>query len=117
MQRQGRLCSRQRPELTLGQCCAGPGKAWTALEQGEFLFQLAKRKPSFIKVPVGLMDAIIGVLDFAGRLVPQWEVSRLGLSWHCSHLPVQHPGMRCAVESQGVQAPAGAARSVLRFKP
>ena len=53
---------------------AGPGKAWTALEQGEFLFDLAGRKPSFIKVPVGLMDAIINVLDFVGRVVPQWEV-------------------------------------------
>ena len=54
--------------------CTGPGKAWTALEQGEYLFQLAKRKPSFIKVPVGLLDGIIGILDFVGRVVPQWEV-------------------------------------------
>ena len=54
--------------------CTGPGKAWTALEQGEFLFQLAQRKPSFIKVPVGLLDGIIGILDFVGRVVPQWEV-------------------------------------------
>ena len=58
----------------LHEMCTGPGKAWTALEQGEYLFQLAKRKPSFIKVPVGLLDGIIGILDFVGRVVPQWEV-------------------------------------------
>ena len=53
---------------------AGPGKAWSALEQGEYLFQLAERKPSFIKVPVALMDGIIGFLDFLARIFPGLEV-------------------------------------------
>ena len=56
------------------QWAAGPGKAWSALEQGEYLFQLAERKPSFIKVPVALMDGIIGVLDFLARIFPGLEV-------------------------------------------
>ncbi|CAL5219283.1 g1086 [Coccomyxa viridis] len=53
----------------------GPGKAWSALEQGEYLFQLAERKPSFIKVPVALMDGIIGFLDFLTRMFPGLEDS------------------------------------------
>ena len=61
---------------------AGPGKAWSALEQGEYLFQLAERKPSFIKVPVALMDGIIGFLDFLTRILPGLEV-RLCF-WQCS---------------------------------
>lgn len=58
------------------QCVAGPGKAWSALEQGEYLFQLAERKPSFIKVPVALMDGIIGFLDFLARIFPGLEVGQ-----------------------------------------
>ena len=38
------------------------------------MFQLAERKPSFIKVPVALMDGIIGVLDFLARIFPGLEV-------------------------------------------
>ncbi len=53
---------------------AGPGKAWTALEQGEYLFELAERKPSFIKVPVALMDGIIGFLDLLAKVFPGLQV-------------------------------------------
>ena len=56
------------------ECVAGPGKAWSALEQGEYLFQLAERKPSFIKVPIALMDGIIGFLDFLTKIFPGLEV-------------------------------------------
>ncbi len=38
------------------------------------MFQLAERKPSFIKVPVALMDGIIGFLDFLARIFPGLEV-------------------------------------------
>ncbi|CAK0745014.1 hypothetical protein CVIRNUC_001590 [Coccomyxa viridis] len=53
----------------------GPGKAWSALEQGEYLFRLAERKPSFIKVPVALMDGIIGFLDLLAKVFPGLEDS------------------------------------------
>ena len=53
--------------------CAGPGKAWTAREQGEYLFELAGRRPSFIQVPVALMDGIIGCLDALARIFPGLE--------------------------------------------
>lgn len=58
----------------LGVWVAGPGKAWTALEQGEYLFELAERKPSFIRVPVALMDGIIGFLDLLAKVFPGLEV-------------------------------------------
>ena len=64
--------------------CAGPGKAWSALEQGEYLFRLAERKPSFIKVPVALMDGIIGFLDLLAKVFPGLEVSCCLLSTHAS---------------------------------
>ena len=53
---------------------AGPGKAWSALEQGQYLFELAERKPNFIKVPVALMDGIIGFLYFLAKIFPGLEV-------------------------------------------
>ena len=52
----------------------GPGRAWSAREQGEYLFELAGRKPWLLSVPVGLMDAIIAVLDTLARLFPGLEV-------------------------------------------
>ena len=55
----------------------GPGKAWSARDQGEFLFELAGRKPNFIQVPVAFMDGIIGILDFFAKLFPGLEVG-----WH-----------------------------------
>ena len=52
------------------------------------MFQLAERKPFFIKVPVALMDGIIGFLDFLVRIFPGLEV-RLTLLAVCyiSHEP------------------------------
>ena len=57
---------------------AGPGKAWSAKEQGEYLFELSGKKPKFIRAPIGLMDGIISVFDGLARVFPALEVS-LGL--------------------------------------
>ena len=54
---------------------AGPGKAWSAKEQGEYLFKLAKKKPWMISVPVALMDGIIGIFDNLTKVFPNLEVS------------------------------------------
>ena len=54
--------------------CVGPGKAWSAREQGQYLFELAGRKPNFIQVPVALMDGIIGFLDLLAKVFPGLEV-------------------------------------------
>jgi len=48
----------------------GPGKAWTAREQGELLFKLAGKPEKFIRAPVALFDIIIGALDFIARIFP-----------------------------------------------
>ena len=60
----------------------GPGPAITPREQGERLFALLEKPPRFKQVPVGLMDAVIGVMGVGGRLVPalaaKAELARIG---------------------------------------
>jgi divinyl chlorophyllide a 8-vinyl-reductase len=60
----------------------GPGPAITPRQQGEALFALLGRPPRFRQVPVGLLDAIIGVLGTAGRVLPalaaKAELARIG---------------------------------------
>lgn len=51
----------------------GPGKALTPLEQGEMLFRIIGKNPKFIKVPIGVMDFVIGVLDNLSKLFPNLE--------------------------------------------
>lgn len=51
----------------------GPGKALTPLEQGEILFRLLGKEPKFLKVPIGIMDFAIGVLDFLVKIFPSLE--------------------------------------------
>lgn len=51
----------------------GPGKALTPLEQGEMLFRIVGKEPKFIKVPIGIMDFVIGVLDNLSKLFPNLE--------------------------------------------
>ncbi|MEM1284611.1 MAG: NAD(P)H-binding protein [Pseudomonadota bacterium] len=60
----------------------GPGKALTPKEQGELLFSALGKEPRYAHVPVGLMDAIIGVLSTFGWVVPSLkdkaELARIG---------------------------------------
>lgn len=60
----------------------GPGPAITPLQQGELLFAALGRAPRFKQVPVALLDAIVGALGAAGRLVPplaaKAELARIG---------------------------------------
>lgn len=51
----------------------GPGKAVTPQEQGEMLFRLLGKEPKFLKVPIGVMDFAIGVLDFLTKIFPSME--------------------------------------------
>ncbi|KAF8094570.1 hypothetical protein N665_0359s0014 [Sinapis alba] len=48
----------------------GPGKALTPLEQGEILFRILGREPKFLKVPIEIMDFVIGVLDGIAKVFP-----------------------------------------------
>ncbi|KAJ8770092.1 hypothetical protein K2173_010137 [Erythroxylum novogranatense] len=51
----------------------GPDKALTPVEQGEILFRLMGKEPMFLKVPIGIMDFAIGVLDFLAKIFPSME--------------------------------------------
>ncbi|MEO1476626.1 MAG: epimerase, partial [Pseudomonadota bacterium] len=60
----------------------GPGPALTPREQGEHIFELIGRKPTFSSMPVFLMDAIIAVLSGLGAVIPplrtKAELARIG---------------------------------------
>ncbi len=60
----------------------GPGDAITPLQQGERLFALLGRPPRIKHVPVGLLDAIVGVLGTVGYVVPalarKADLARIG---------------------------------------
>lgn len=51
----------------------GPDKALTPLEQGEMIFRLMGKEPKFLKVPLGIMDFAIGVLEFLVKVFPSLE--------------------------------------------
>jgi divinyl chlorophyllide a 8-vinyl-reductase len=73
----------------------GPGEAITPREQGEALFAALGRAPRFRKVPVALLDGIIGVLGAAGRVVPplvdKAELARIGRYYATESMLVLDP--------------------------
>ncbi len=83
--------SRHNRVLPIG----GPGLAITPRQQGEHLFALLGRPPRFKHVPVGLLDAIIGVLGSAGRVLPalaaKAELARIGRYYATESMLVLDP--------------------------
>ena len=73
----------------------GPGAAITPRQQGEHLFALLGRPARFRQVPVGLLDAIVGVLRTAGRVVPalaaKAELARIGRYYATESMLVLDP--------------------------
>ena len=73
----------------------GPGEAITPRQQGDRLFELTGRTPRFKRVPVGLLDAIVGTLGAAGRLVPplaaKAELARIGRYYATESMLVLDP--------------------------
>lgn len=60
----------------------GPGPALSARMHGELLFEATGMPPRFRRVPVALLDAIVGLFGLLGRLVPtladRAELARIG---------------------------------------
>ena len=83
--------SRQNRVLPIG----GPGDAITPRQQGEHLFALLGRPPRFKQVPVAMLDAIIGVLGTAGRVMPalaaKAELARIGRYYATESMLVLDP--------------------------
>lgn len=77
----------------------GSGPAITPRAQGEMLFRLLDRPPKFRHVPVGLMDAIIGGLDLAGRLSSRArdkaELARIGRYYATESMLVWDDARQC----------------------
>jgi divinyl chlorophyllide a 8-vinyl-reductase len=73
----------------------GPGPALTPRQQGEMLFAALGLPPRYKQVPVGLLDAIVGVLGAAGRLIPKLrdkaELAKIGRYYATESMLVLHP--------------------------
>lgn len=73
----------------------GPGPAITPLEQGARLFELTGRTPKYTRVPVAMMDVIIGVLTTLGHVVPSLadkaELARIGRYYATESMLVWDP--------------------------
>jgi divinyl chlorophyllide a 8-vinyl-reductase len=73
----------------------GPGAAITPREQGEALFAALGREPRFRRVPVALLDGIIGALSLAARLAPSLtekaELARIGRYYATESMLVLDP--------------------------
>ena len=72
----------------------GPGEAITPRQQGEALFALLGRKPRFRRVPLALLDSVIGTLSAAARLAP----SLCGEGRTSSHRPLLRHGIDAGAE-------------------
>lgn len=83
--------ARSRRVLPIG----GPGPAITPREQGERLFALLGRAPRFRQVPPALLDAVVGTLSAAGRVVPglaaKAELARIGRYYATESMLVLDP--------------------------
>lgn len=83
--------SRRNSILPIG----GPGEAVTPRQQGEQLFALLKRAPRYRRVPLALLDGIIGVLGLLGRAVPaladKAELARIGRYYATESMLVLDP--------------------------
>ena len=73
----------------------GPGKAISAKEQGELLFELLGREPKFKKVPPLIFDVIIPVLTVLSKLFPilkdKAEFARIGRYYTSESMLVLNP--------------------------
>ncbi|MEN9775050.1 MAG: hypothetical protein RL322_2120 [Pseudomonadota bacterium] len=73
----------------------GPGPAITPLEQGERLFELFGNRPRFRRVPVAVLDVIVGTLDILGRVLPsaaaRAERARIGQYYATESMLVWDP--------------------------
>jgi len=60
----------------------GPGPALTPRDQGGLLFEVAGVEPRFRRIPLAVMDAVVGVLGLLGRVIPalrdKAELARIG---------------------------------------
>lgn len=60
----------------------GPDEGLTPKRQAEILFDVVGKEPNFIKVPIGLFDAIIGAIDFFAQFSAKArdaaELARIG---------------------------------------
>ena len=69
----------------------GPGRALTALDQANMLFDITGRPSNLFPVPVALMDGIIGLLDLLAKGYLYKEIAeRMQVSYATVHTHIRH---------------------------
>ena len=99
----------------------GPGAAITPRQQGEALFAMLDRQPSFRSVPVAMLDWIAGGLGVLGRIVPplaaKAELARIGRYYATESMLVLDPATgrydAAATPSTGTETLFDSYRAVL----
>ncbi|MBB4613355.1 NAD(P)H-binding protein [Novosphingobium taihuense] len=73
----------------------GPGDAITPRQQGEALFAMLGKRPSFRSVPLAMLDMIAGALGLFGRVIPglatKAELARIGRYYASESMLVLDP--------------------------
>jgi len=76
----------------------GPDGGLTPKRQAEILFEVLGKEPSFIKVPIGLFDAIIGTIDFFAKFLDgakdAAELARIGKYYAVEDMLTTKPSER-----------------------
>lgn len=74
----------------------GPGEALDPVQQADVLFRLIGSEPKTLKVPVGIMDFVIGTLDGLGKVFPNLkeaaEFGRIGKYYATESMLVYNEG-------------------------
>jgi divinyl chlorophyllide a 8-vinyl-reductase len=77
----------------------GPGPAVTPRQQGEFLFELLGRPPLFRRVPLVMLDFIVGTLGLFGKVAPRLdetaEFARIGRYYATESMLWRNPETGC----------------------
>ena len=80
----------------------GPGPAITPREQGERLFALMGRPPKLRRVPIGLLDAVIGACRRWAACRPPWPRRP---SWRASAATTPPSPCWCSIRSRAATTP------------
>ncbi len=64
------LCAREEKNRNTILPVGGPGEPVTPKEQADMVFKILGREPKYWSLPIGIMDGIIGVLDFLAGVFP-----------------------------------------------
>ena len=76
----------------------GPDEGMSMKDQGEMIFDILGKEPKYIKAPIGIFDAVIGLFAFFGRWFPGMEdaaeLGRIGKYYAVEDMLTTEPSER-----------------------